>query len=63
MVHLEELYISHNAIERIQGLENVVNLKILDVSNNRITELCGLDHLHNLEEFWVIVVYWILLII
>ena len=53
---LEELYLSHNGISEISGLENCAGLKILDVGNNRIKVLEGLDSLTSLEEFWVCVI-------
>ena len=51
---LEELYISHNQIQVIEGLENCVKLRVLDLSNNKISELQGLDSLNDLEELWVL---------
>lgn len=36
---------SHNGIEQLEGLESLVNLKILDVANNRIRRLEGLGTL------------------
>ncbi|KAJ1341956.1 hypothetical protein BSLG_003456 [Batrachochytrium salamandrivorans] len=50
--NLEELYLSHNAIERIEGLEHNTKLTTVDVSSNRISELEGIAHLMELEELW-----------
>ena len=36
---------SHNGIERLEGAERLISLKILDVANNRIQRLEGLDAL------------------
>ena len=49
---LEELYISHNALTSIYGLEGNSNLRVLDVSNNQITNLTNVHHLAKLEELW-----------
>jgi hypothetical protein len=34
---LEELYLSHNGIWRLEGLASLCSLRVLDVSNNRIS--------------------------
>lgn len=49
---LEELYISHNALESLAGIENNTALRILEISNNQIKSLKGLGPLKNLEELW-----------
>ena len=49
---LEELYLSHNDLSSLSGLEAVSRLRTLDVSNNRIAHLTNLAHLEQLEEFW-----------
>jgi hypothetical protein len=36
---------SHNGIEQLEGLGQLVNLKILDIANNRIKRLEGLEAL------------------
>jgi hypothetical protein len=36
---------SHNGIEQLEGLHQLVNLKILDIANNRIKRLEGLEAL------------------
>jgi protein phosphatase 1 regulatory subunit 7 len=50
---LEELYISHNGIAKIEGLAQNKRLRVLDVGNNRIEKIEGLEGLDELEEFWV----------
>ncbi|KAH8550733.1 phosphatase 1 regulatory subunit 7 protein-like protein, partial [Umbelopsis sp. PMI_123] len=50
--NLEELYVSHNLLEKIEGLENNIKLRTLDVAANRITKLENISHLSLLEEFW-----------
>ncbi|KAJ2838536.1 Protein phosphatase 1 regulatory subunit 7, partial [Coemansia sp. 'formosensis'] len=47
-----ELYLSHNGIAHIEGLENNTRLTILDVTSNRLTELAGVAHLARLEDLW-----------
>ncbi|KAF8988901.1 L domain-like protein [Hymenopellis radicata] len=51
---VEELYLSHNGVEKIEGLEQCTKLNTLDVGNNFITKVEGVAHLgETLEEFWV----------
>jgi protein phosphatase 1 regulatory subunit 7 len=65
---LEELYLSHNGLKKIEGLEqNVscplnekdmanrkqVKLTTLDIGNNEIEEIENISHLSELQEFWV----------
>ena len=50
--NLEELYISHNALTDLSGLENNKGLRVLDFSNNKVTKLEGIAHLTQLEEVW-----------
>lgn len=38
-VALEELYLSHNGIAKMEGLSTLVNLRVLDVSANKLTEI------------------------
>lgn len=49
---LEELYISHNALTEISGLDKSPKLRVLDISNNQVAHLSNLQHLENLEEVW-----------
>ena len=49
---LEELYISHNALTSLSGLESCTGLRVLDISNNQISSLAGLEGLKELEEVW-----------
>lgn len=52
LINLEELYLAHNGLEKIEGLEKNVKLTTLDIGGNRIKVIEGLDHLSLLEEFW-----------
>lgn len=38
-VALEELYLSHNGILKMEGLSSLVNLRVLDVSSNKLTSV------------------------
>lgn len=46
-VALEELYLSHNGISKMEGLSALVNLRVLDVSNNKLTSV---DDIQNLTK-------------
>jgi protein phosphatase 1 regulatory subunit 7 len=50
---LEELYLSHNGIGRVQGLTLLTALNTLDLSNNKISILEGMAQLQALEECWM----------
>jgi protein phosphatase 1 regulatory subunit 7 len=52
LTNLEELYLSHNDLTSISGLDGNLRLRILDVSDNDIAHLSNLSHLTHLEEFW-----------
>lgn len=52
MLNLEELYISHNMLTELSGLEYNTNLHVLDISNNKIANLTNIGHLENLEDVW-----------
>jgi len=43
----------HNAIEKIEGLENLKDLNTLDFTSNRIASCAGLSTLSKLEELWM----------
>lgn len=47
LLHLEHTYLI------LQGLESVINLRILDVSNNRVAEVEGLGTLQCLRDLWL----------
>lgn len=53
MVNLRELYLSHNGIEVIEGLENNNKLTMLDIASNRIKKIENISHLTELQEFWM----------
>ena len=50
--NLDDLYISHNGIQKIQGLDNNTELTTLDLAGNRISALDNLKALEKIEEFW-----------
>lgn len=52
-VCLEELYLSHNGIFKMEGLAGLRNLRILDVSSNKITALEDVAGLARLEDLWL----------
>jgi hypothetical protein len=52
-VSLQELYLSHNAITAIEGVEALTQLSTIDLSANRITRVEGLDTNVLLEDVWV----------
>lgn len=47
-VALEELYLSHNGITKMEGLSSLVNLRVLDVSSNKLTSV---DDILNLTQY------------
>ncbi|KAF8841760.1 L domain-like protein [Paxillus ammoniavirescens] len=51
--NLEELYLSHNGVEKIEGLEQNKKLKTLDLGTNFIPEIENVSHLTSLEELWL----------
>jgi len=51
--NLEELYVSHNGLTKIEGLEGCTKLKTLDIGANKVEKIEGISHLKDLEEFWV----------
>lgn len=44
-VSLEELYLSHNGISKMEGLSTLVNLHVLDVSSNKLTAVSDIEDL------------------
>uniref|UniRef100_A0A3Q2YYG9 Protein phosphatase 1 regulatory subunit 7 n=1 Tax=Hippocampus comes TaxID=109280 RepID=A0A3Q2YYG9_HIPCM len=53
LVSLRELYLSHNGIEVIEGLENNKKLTTLDIAANRVKKIENISHLTELQEFWM----------
>lgn len=53
LANLEELYISHNGLTQIGGLEKNSKLTTLDVAGNKIKVIENVSHLSKMEEFWV----------
>ncbi|POO00843.1 LRR domain containing protein [Trema orientale] len=52
-VALEELYLSHNGISKMEGLSSLVNLRVLDVSSNKLTSVDDIENLTQLEDLWL----------
>jgi len=50
---LDQLYVSHNGIKRLEGLENNVKLTTLDIGNNFVSRIENLFNLKLLEELWM----------
>lgn len=44
-VSLEELYLSHNGIQKMEGLSTLVHLRVLDISSNKITVVEDIENL------------------
>jgi protein phosphatase 1 regulatory subunit 7 len=52
-VQLEQLYLSHNGIVKIEGLGQLTKLQTLDLGHNQIEHLENIEGLVSVEEFWV----------
>ncbi|KAK7398982.1 hypothetical protein VNO78_10157 [Psophocarpus tetragonolobus] len=52
-IALEELYLSHNGIEKMEGLSTLVSLRVLDVSSNKLTLVEDIENLTRLEDLWL----------
>ncbi|KAG2410977.1 Protein phosphatase 1 regulatory inhibitor subunit PPP1R7-like protein [Vigna angularis] len=52
-IALEELYLSHNGISKMEGLSTLVNLRVLDVSSNKLTSVDDITNLTQLEDLWL----------
>lgn len=50
---LEELYLSHNGIQKLEGLDKNLNLTTLDFAANQVTVIENVNHLKKLSQFWV----------
>lgn len=53
LVCLEELWLSHNEITKIEGLEGMAKLRKLYINGNRLTSMEGLPVLKHLRELWL----------
>ena len=51
--HLEELYLGHNGIPTIGGLDALQKLNTLDLSSNKIEMVQNVSKLVKLEELWM----------
>ena len=52
-VNLEKLFLNSNKITEIDGLESLINLKVLSLGRNRITKIKNISHLVNLEDLFI----------
>lgn len=52
-IYLEELYLSHNGIAKMEGLGSLLNLCILDLSSNKLTCIDDIARLPRLEDLWL----------
>jgi internalin A len=50
---LRQLYLQHNQISEIRGLEGLSSLQVLGLDSNRISEIGGLDGLSSLQELYL----------
>lgn len=50
---LRELYVSKNEVTRIEELEHLGNLQLLELGSNRIRVMEGLHNLTKLQELWL----------
>jgi Leucine-rich repeat (LRR) protein len=50
---LDQLLLNENKILKIEGVENLTKLSILDLSDNLVKEITGLSSLVKLEELWL----------
>ena len=50
---LTELWLNENFITKLEGLENLTQLKSLFVCYNQISKIEGLENLKNLETLWL----------
>lgn len=53
MANLKELYLSHNGIKKIENLEGLDSLELLDLSGNFIRVVENVEHLTNLKDIWL----------
>ena len=51
---LTELELYDNQISKLENLESLVNLEILDVSHNRIRKIEGLENLTKLRKLYLV---------
>uniref|UniRef100_A0A914MZD2 HMG box domain-containing protein n=1 Tax=Meloidogyne incognita TaxID=6306 RepID=A0A914MZD2_MELIC len=54
LINLTELELYDNQLTEIQGIENLINLEILDLSYNRIGKIKGLSTLSKLRKLFLI---------
>ncbi|PKA63390.1 putative LRR receptor-like serine/threonine-protein kinase [Apostasia shenzhenica] len=52
-IHLKELYVSKNGVTKVEELEHLQELRILELGSNRLRVMENLQTLINLEELWL----------
>lgn len=52
-MHLEQLYLAENKIQRVEGLGHLKKLETLDLSFNYLEVVENLGELDSLQELWV----------
>ncbi|KAK9101072.1 hypothetical protein Scep_024502 [Stephania cephalantha] len=50
---LEELYLSKNEVPKIEQIDHLINLQILELGSNRLEVMENLHNLTNLQELWL----------
>ncbi|KAK8970519.1 hypothetical protein KSP40_PGU015877 [Platanthera guangdongensis] len=50
---LKELYVSKNEVKKMEELEHLRHLKILELGSNKFTVMENLENLTNLQELWL----------
>lgn len=53
-IALEELYLSHNGIAKMESLSTLINLRVLDVASNKLTQINGIENLTKYEKMGLI---------
>ena len=49
---LEELYLGHNGLHSVDGLQHLAQLRVLDLAGNQLKSLEGLCPLVSIEDLW-----------
>lgn len=50
---LAELYLACNKLSKLEGIEHLTSITLLELGSNRLKSLDGIESLHNLKELWV----------
>lgn len=52
-MNVTRLYLVHNKIEKIEGIETMTKLKFLELGDNKIKEIENISTLTNLEQLYI----------